>query len=362
MRKARAVSESGFYHVILRGDGKRQIFEDDADRRAFLSLVECCLVARGVDVVAWCLMSNHVHLVVCDTEESLSEAVGSLAMRYARRFNSRTGHVGHVFQERFRSSPIESDAYLLEAVRYVHNNPEKSGICRAEEYTWSSYSEYVAGSKICDTEVILDMLGGVEGFKEFRSDGGPAYLQVLRSCEDSRRRDGGSGEVRARRRLRLRREGAPEGREKRETSRSSRMRALGPSNRAAYGDWGQDHHASDNVTHNFAVTQKGAGDPKGGRILLGHPDVPKVSCPLLGRLPPFGSPRNYGLRCRSRDGLGPNPRKPLDLTDREPAFAKSAKFLVSRALRERPHVVNGDVSEHGLRHFPHLVVGNPRMT
>lgn len=169
MRTARAISKSGYYHVILRGDGKRQIFEDDFDRRAFLGLVESCLVARGVDVVAWCLMSNHVHLVVCDTEENLSEAVGSLAMRYARRFNARTGHVGHVFQERFKSSPIESDAYLLEAVRYVHNNPEKSGICRAEEYPWSSYSEYAAGPKICDTEVILDMLGGVEGFKEFCS-------------------------------------------------------------------------------------------------------------------------------------------------------------------------------------------------
>lgn len=169
MRVARRVSESGYYHVILRGDGKRSIFEDDDDRRAFLQLLSEQVVNRGVHVIAWCLMGNHVHLVVRDSNRCLSVAVGSLAMRYAQRFNMRTGHVGHVFQERFRSSPIESDAYLLEAVRYVHNNPEKSGICRAEEYPWSSYSEYVAGSRICDTEVVLDMLGGVEGFKEFCS-------------------------------------------------------------------------------------------------------------------------------------------------------------------------------------------------
>ncbi|HIY52240.1 MAG TPA: transposase [Candidatus Olsenella avicola] len=167
MRAARRVSESGYYHVILRGDGKRRIFEDDDDRREFLKLLSEQVVNRGVDIIAWCLMDNHVHLVVQDSSSCLSIAIGSLAMRYAQRFNMRTGHVGHVFQERFKSSPIESDAYLLEAVRYVHNNPEKSGICRAEEYPWSSYSEYVTSSWITDTETVLDMLGGVEGFKEF---------------------------------------------------------------------------------------------------------------------------------------------------------------------------------------------------
>ena len=115
MRAARRVSESGYYHVILRGDGKRRIFEDDDDRREFLKLLSEQVVSRGVDIVAWCLMDNHVHLVVQDSSSCLSIAIGSLAMRYAQRFNMRTGHVGHVFQERFKSSPIESDAYLLEA-------------------------------------------------------------------------------------------------------------------------------------------------------------------------------------------------------------------------------------------------------
>ena len=167
VRAARRASESGYYHVILRGDGRRNIFEDDDDRRAFLELLSRQLIDRGVDVVAWCLMDNHVHLVPCDSEGCLSKAVGSLAMRYAQRFNARTGHVGHVFQERFKSFPIESDAYLLEAVRYVHNNPERGGICPAEKYRWSSYSEYATDSGISKRDVVLDMLGGKEGFKEF---------------------------------------------------------------------------------------------------------------------------------------------------------------------------------------------------
>ena len=67
MRAARRVSESGYYHVILRGDGKRRIFEDDDDSREFLKLLSEQVVNRGVDIVAWCLMDNHVHLVVQDS-------------------------------------------------------------------------------------------------------------------------------------------------------------------------------------------------------------------------------------------------------------------------------------------------------
>lgn len=167
MRASRRVSETGYYHVILRGDGRQRIFEDDADRRAFLELLERQVVTRGVDVIAWCLMDNHVHLVLCDGERQLSEAIGALAMRYAQRFNARSGHVGHVFQERFKSIPIESESYLLEAVRYVHNNPHKAGICEACDYPWSSYGEYVGSPSLTNTDIVLDLLGGKGGFEEF---------------------------------------------------------------------------------------------------------------------------------------------------------------------------------------------------
>lgn len=167
MRASRRVSESGYYHVILRGNGRQRIFEDDADRRAFLEILARQVVARGVDVIAWCLMDNHVHLVLCDGEGRLSEAVGALAMRYAQRFNVRSGHIGHVFQERFKSVPIESEPYLLEAVRYVHNNPQKAGICESCDYPWSSFGEYVGSPSLTNTGVILDLLGERDGFEEF---------------------------------------------------------------------------------------------------------------------------------------------------------------------------------------------------
>ena len=177
MRVSRRVSETGYYHVILRGNGRQRLFEDDADRRAFLELLSRQVVDRGVEVIAWCLMDNHVHLVLCDGDGRLSEAIGALAMRYAQRFNARSGHIGHVFQERFKSVPIESEPYLLEAVRYVHNNPQKAGICEARDYPWSSFGEYVGSPSLTNTSVILDLLGGRDGFEEFCRSTSPVFYR-----------------------------------------------------------------------------------------------------------------------------------------------------------------------------------------
>lgn len=171
MRVPRQVSRSGYYHVVIKGDGGQALFEGDADRRVFLRLAERYFAELGVSVIAWCLMENHVHLVLRDDAEGLSVAMHRLGTAYARHYNDRTGRVGHLFRERFMSSPIESESYLLEAVRYVHNNPEKAGVCRAEEYPWSSYSSYVApgssGELTVDTSMVLDLLGGEKGFAEF---------------------------------------------------------------------------------------------------------------------------------------------------------------------------------------------------
>lgn len=166
-RSARKVSESGYYHVTLRGNGKQLLFEDDIDRHAFVDMAAEQFAKRGIAVIAWCLMDNHVHLLLRDADAQLSKAMQVLATRYAQRFNRKGGHVGHVFQERFASFPVESDSHLLEAVRYIHNNPEKAGVCPADAYWWSSYREYVGKAALADTSVVLDMLGGVEAFVAF---------------------------------------------------------------------------------------------------------------------------------------------------------------------------------------------------
>ena len=173
-RSARRVAESGFYHVMLKGNGGQIIFDDDTDRSAFLAALSDILEYSGLSLIAWCLMSTHVHLLLSDETGCLSSAMHGLATRYAGRFNSRTGHIGSVFAGRFKSVPVESDAQLIAAVRYIHNNPEKAGICPAAEYPWSSYREYVGKPFITSVDAVLDLVGGADAFAALSAEGRPS--------------------------------------------------------------------------------------------------------------------------------------------------------------------------------------------
>ena len=81
-------------------------------------------------------------------------------------FNEKYEREGHVFQDRFRSEPITDETYLLAAVRYIHNNPQKAGICSREEYPWSSWQEYVKTPELVNTDIVLSIVGGKDGFLE----------------------------------------------------------------------------------------------------------------------------------------------------------------------------------------------------
>ena len=191
-RAARARSESGFYHVVAKGNGGQNLFEDASDYRAFLELVSAAAEKCGMSVHAYCLMSNHVHLLLEDQGGRLSDFMKSFTTGYAMRFNAKTGHIGHVFQQRFKSQPVESEAYLLQAARYIHNNPAKAGICPADEYPWSSYHEYASGIQgIATVTLVLGMCGGREGFRAFQAEGGDDY----RFGQRSRIADGEAREV-----------------------------------------------------------------------------------------------------------------------------------------------------------------------
>lgn len=170
-RASRQYSESGFYHVVLRGNGKQLIFEDDSDRLVFLKRLKEKSAIDGVRIIVWCLMSNHVHLLVDDPKGSLSHFMHAISTAYARYFNEKSGHVGSVFQGRFTSVPITSDGQLLQAVRYIHDNPAKAGVGAVDEFRWSSYGEYVGRPGVADTKMVLDMVGGVEGFLRFCENG-----------------------------------------------------------------------------------------------------------------------------------------------------------------------------------------------
>lgn len=161
---------TGFYHVCARGVGKQLIFEGDEDRWEFLELMRECCREAGVTVIAWCLMGNHVHLVLADYEDAMSAAMHRLLLTYARRFNKRTGRTGHLFQNRFDRRSLDTDRYLMAAIRYVHANPQEAGIALIERYPWSSFAEYLRAYDndttrgFSDPSCVLELFESAEGF------------------------------------------------------------------------------------------------------------------------------------------------------------------------------------------------------
>lgn len=125
---------TGFYHVCARGTGKQLIFEGDEDRWEFLELMRECCRKAGVTVIAWCLMGNHVRLVLADYEDAMSAAMHRLLLTYARRFNKRTGRTGHLFQNRFDRRSLDTDWQVMEAIRSVHADPQEAGMSLIERY------------------------------------------------------------------------------------------------------------------------------------------------------------------------------------------------------------------------------------
>lgn len=150
-RRARQVAGTGIYHVMVRGVNRDAIFLDDEDRERFLFVLARTRELSGCTVLAYCLMTNHVHLVLRTGDEPIGKVMQRLGVRYAGWFNRKYGRVGYVFQNRFRSVPVESDAQLVTLVRYVWHNPVKAGmVARAEHYEWSSCRFFDGGLSVAD--------------------------------------------------------------------------------------------------------------------------------------------------------------------------------------------------------------------
>ena len=148
-RKPRIHRSSAFYHVMLRGNNGQQIFFSDQDKIRFCLLIQEGVERFGHRVHGFCLMSNHIHLVVETANISLSKIIQHLAFRYARYFNRKEARIGHLFQGRFKSILVEAEHYLSELVRYVHLNPVRAGIVKLpEDYFWSSHKTYLGLDKI----------------------------------------------------------------------------------------------------------------------------------------------------------------------------------------------------------------------
>lgn len=162
-RIARKKSKTGIYHVMLRGINRQIIFEDDEDRYKFIDTLRQYKQKCGYSIFAYCLMDNHIHLVIKQGKDPLETVMKRIGVSYVYWYNWKYKRSGHLFQDRYKSEVIEDDGYLLEVIRYIHQNPLEANITTDKgNYQWSSYSEYVRHPKVVDKTYVLEMFSDNE--------------------------------------------------------------------------------------------------------------------------------------------------------------------------------------------------------
>ena len=170
-RTSRQPSSSGIYHVILRGINQQQIFEDEEDKQKLLDCLQAYKDICGFQLHAYCIMGNHLHLLIEEGNEKLSQIIKRVATRFVYWYNLKYQRSGHLFQDRFMSEPVEDDAYFITVVRYIHLNPVKAGICPTPDgFKYSSYHAYVGKEcSLVDTDLVLSMMSKEE-FLHYHSE------------------------------------------------------------------------------------------------------------------------------------------------------------------------------------------------
>lgn len=182
-------------HIMIRGIGHMDLFLENADFIRYLDTIKRFQEQDDVRIPAYCLMSNHVHLLLQAPPDRIPIFLKRVGISYAAYFNGTYEHVGHVFQNRYKSEVITDGAYYLKALRYILRNPEAGGICSWQSYPWSSARSYLRGERdgITDTTFSLGMIGGREHFPAFMArkqeasaDGLAEPGQVRRALNDQR--------------------------------------------------------------------------------------------------------------------------------------------------------------------------------
>lgn len=176
-REARVRSKTGIYHIIWRGANRQEIFHDKEDWKKFLDILKKYKMKYQLVIYAWCLMSNHTHLLIKEGNEDISITMKRIGVSYAGYYNWKYKTTGHLFQNRFKSENVETKKYFRTVVRYIHQNPVKAGIVhRPDEWKWSSclgyYGKPLYPSNLLDCRDVLrlfsdDLTLAREMFKEF---------------------------------------------------------------------------------------------------------------------------------------------------------------------------------------------------
>ena len=145
MPRREVIFETGnYYHVYNRGNNRQLIFFERDNYVYFLRKLRTHLIHRGVDIIAYCLMPNHYHLLVHLKTEHFSNLMQAFTLSYTKAINQRYKRVGSLFQGRFQAIHVDKEEYLLNLTRYIHLNPVEANLVdKAEDWEFSSYQEYI---------------------------------------------------------------------------------------------------------------------------------------------------------------------------------------------------------------------------
>jgi len=180
-RPLRLEFAGALYHVTARGDGREAIYRADGDRRLFLDVLGGVYGRCNWTVHAYCLMTNHYHLLVETPDANLSKGMRELNGVYTQRFNRTYDRVGHVFQGRYKAILVQKEAYLLELARYVVLNPVRARMVRAPgEWLWSSYRAMIGEAAAPDW---LETRWVLSAFGETESEAVARYTQFVAEGE-----------------------------------------------------------------------------------------------------------------------------------------------------------------------------------
>lgn len=181
-RKKRIWCPDYFYHVISRGNRRDALFLSDRDFRQFLNILELVSEQTSFKLAAYCLMTNHYHLLLKTSTVSLSSVMRRINKRYASYFNNHYHLTGHVFEERFFSSQVANSMDMVKASRYIHLNPVRAEMVEnPEDYQWSSFRLYLTSKNsppFLTLSPVLELFSGNESMKR------KSYCEIVQNGID----------------------------------------------------------------------------------------------------------------------------------------------------------------------------------
>ena len=171
-RKPRVVLDDGYYHAIQRGNDKKKVFRDRSDYDCFCVLLKKYLKIYKAFLYHYCLMPNHVHLLIKVTKaEDLSKLMQGINLSYTLYYKRKYKFTGSLWQGRYKSIVIDKDEYMMECGRYIERNPVRAGIVKKpEEYIFSSYKYYINDEKsnIITEDILYQWLGSCRSERQIK--------------------------------------------------------------------------------------------------------------------------------------------------------------------------------------------------